>query len=369
MNDHSKHLEAIGGVLAIEASERRIAELEAERTQHLAALQAAEARLVALDAESRQRLEVIGENEKTILALETDRAARLDVIHAAERTIAEIESDRAARLAEILRLQHQPIGDLARQLVRRVVGRGGSAPARAPAGHSVETPVVSGEAPETAVFRSMSTDRALWRIARRNLAVGTVIDVGASNGMWSAVCERHFPSARYLLVEAQETHRHALEAYCRQRPHAEFVLAAGGPRQGEIWFDDSDPFGGLASDTPTASMRRKVPVTTLDHEVATRRLPGPHLVKLDVHGFEVPILEGAIQTLRDAALVVIECYTFRVASGSLLFDEMVAWMRERGFGVIDASEPLWRARDACLWQMDFFFAPLSRPEFASNTWT
>jgi hypothetical protein len=47
---------------------------------------------------------------------------------------------------------------------------------------------------------------------------------------------------------------------------------------------------------------------------------------------------------------------------------MVAWMRERGFGVVDMSEPLWRFGDACLWQMDFFFAPLSRPELNVHTW-
>jgi FkbM family methyltransferase len=226
-----------------------------------------------------------------------------------------------------------------------------------------------GEAAETTIFRLMSTDRALARLARRGVEVGTVIDVGASNGMWSAVCEKHYPRANYLLVEAQETHRPALEEYCRRRPQAAFVLAAAGPRLGEIWFDDSDPFGGLASERQTASMRRKVPVTTLDHEIATRKLAGPHLVKLDVHGFEVPILDGAVETLRHASLVVIECYLFRVAEGCLLFDEMVARMRSLGFGVLDASEPLWRARDGCLWQMDFFFAPLTRPEFASNTWS
>jgi hypothetical protein len=44
-------------------------------------------------------------------------------------------------------------------------------------------------------------------------------------------------------------------------------------------------------------------------------------------------------------------------------------MRERGFGVLDASEPLWRARDGCLWQLDLFFQPLSRTEFAANSWS
>jgi hypothetical protein len=40
---------------------------------------------------------------------------------------------------------------------------------------------------EVVTLRGMSTDRALWRVAARRLDIGTVVDVGASNGMWSAV--------------------------------------------------------------------------------------------------------------------------------------------------------------------------------------
>jgi hypothetical protein len=54
------------------------------------------------------------------------------------------------------------------------------------------------EPAELATLRSMSTDRALWRLMGRGLDVNTVIDAGASNGMWSAVCEKHFPACCIL---------------------------------------------------------------------------------------------------------------------------------------------------------------------------
>ena len=98
-----------------------------------------------------------------------------------------------------------------------------------------------------------------------------------------------------------------------------------------------------------------------------RGLPGPYMIKLDTHGYEVPILLGAKETLRKANLVVIETYNFRIQGSSLLFHEMVAYMRERGFGLIDMSEPLWREFDRALWQIDLFFLPLDRPEFRVNS--
>lgn len=347
------HLDSIAPLLAAEAE----AAIAAKRIEVLEAVFEAErARAQTLERAAAERLEVIRGSEERIVALEADGASRLEQIHRLAEEVTRLRAEVAVPLRTRLK----------ERLLRGPRRLGFEAPPRAV---GATAPTRGEEAPETAVFRTMSTDRALWRILRRGLEVGTVIDVGASNGMWSEVCRAHLPKAKFLLVEAQATHRPALEEYCRRHPEASFVLAAAGPRIGEIWFDDGDPFGGLASERPTAAMKRKVPVTTLDHEVANRGLPGPYLVKLDVHGFEVPILEGASETLRNASLIVIECYVFRVAEGSLLLDEMIAWMRERGFSLVDASEPLWRARDACLWQLDLFFQPASRPELSVHRWS
>jgi hypothetical protein len=68
------------------------------------------------------------------------------------------------------------------------------------------------EPPEIVTLRAMSTDRALWRVANRDLEIGTVIDIGASDGRWSDVCAKHYPDAHYLLIEAQDPHEEALKA-------------------------------------------------------------------------------------------------------------------------------------------------------------
>jgi FkbM family methyltransferase len=224
------------------------------------------------------------------------------------------------------------------------------------------------EAPEIATLRYMSTDRALWRVASRGLEIGTVIDVGASDGRWSVVCAQHFPDPHYLLIEAQDPHEEALKAHIATHPKAQYLLAAAGDSCGEIYFNDDDLFGGIASKVQNADARKVVRQTTIDHEIASRGLPGPYLIKLDTHGYEIPILHGAKETLRKTNLLVIETYNFRLNEGALLFHEMIAYMRECGFGVIDMSEPLWRTRDRALWQFDLFFIPLDRAEFLANSY-
>jgi len=123
------------------------------------------------------------------------------------------------------------------------------------------------EPPEIVTLRAMSTDRALWRVANRDLEIGTVIDIGASDGRWSGVCAKHYPDAHYLLIEAQDLHEEALKAYVSAHPKAQYVLAAAGDACGEIYFDDSDLFTGFASKIRSEGARKVVRETTIDHEI------------------------------------------------------------------------------------------------------
>jgi FkbM family methyltransferase len=203
---------------------------------------------------------------------------------------------------------------------------------------------------------------AYQRIAARGHEIRTVIDVGASDGVWSEALMRHYPTARYLLVEAQPVHHSALREFCARYPNAELALAAAGDRDGRIFFDAQDPLGGQASYTPYPTHNIEVTVTTIDHEIESRKLGGPFLIKLDTHGFEVPILRGAARTLERTEVVVMECYNFRLSPECLLFDEMCSHMETLGFRCIDMVDVARRPHDGALWQMDLVFVRKDRPE-------
>jgi FkbM family methyltransferase len=216
--------------------------------------------------------------------------------------------------------------------------------------------------------RNPSTmEAALARCAARNPGIRTVIDVGASDGRWSRAASRILPPARYFMVEARAEHRPGLARTARDARFS-YEICAAGNRDGEIYFDATELFGGLASETPPEKNAIVVPVRRLDGLARERGLAGPYALKLDTHGYEVPILEGAAGLLAQTALLVIECYNFRVAPRSLLAHEMCAWLEARGFRCIDLCDPLHRARDGALWQMDLFFVPATDAAFASNAY-
>jgi FkbM family methyltransferase len=206
------------------------------------------------------------------------------------------------------------------------------------------------------------------RLASRNHVFNTVIDVGAAVGGWSASFAEAIPGKAHLLIEANSTHEPALSACCAVRRNWGYVLKACGRKPGQVFFDGSDPFGGVASDVATDSATQSVEVTSIDHEIGRLGLKGPFLIKLDTHGYEIPILEGASKTLRSTELLIIEVYNFKLHDGCLRFWEMCQWMYERGFAPIDLFDVLYRPKDGTLWQFDLVFAPNSSLPFARNTY-
>ena len=123
------------------------------------------------------------------------------------------------------------------------------------------------------------------------------IDVGASDGRWTELAMQFFPNAHYLLVEAQEGHRKDLEHFQSKNKNISICMAAAGDTEGEIYFDASDLHAGLASKEKLEKNCITVPVTTIDLQVEKHKLQPPFCIKLDTHGFEIPILEGATKTL------------------------------------------------------------------------
>jgi FkbM family methyltransferase len=215
---------------------------------------------------------------------------------------------------------------------------------------------------------TLSLQAALKRCRQRGPDIGTVIDIGASNGNWSLKARKFFPEADFFLVEAQSAHEKALSRAKARNSWMDYIISAAGDRDGEISFDASDPFGGVASHSKLENDCIIVPMTTIDTLVQKKGLRSPFLLKLDTHGFELPIFVGARETLRQTALVVIETYNFNLTSDSLRFHEMCTFLESRGFRCIDLCEPMHRPGDGAFWQVDLFFVPAGREEFKSNTY-
>lgn len=194
-----------------------------------------------------------------------------------------------------------------------------------------------------------------WMLAQASLRVSprTVVDVGASDGRWSEMASAVWPRSDYLLVEANPTFETALRRTCAKNSRFSYkmVLAAASAGEASCKFHDDNPYQGV--DFGTGPGARLVPTATIDELV--QGFPSPYLVKLDVHGQELPILQGATKVLADACAVVVEVYCWRQCTGSLRFWELCQYMEWLGFRPSDLTDPLYRPYDGRLSQVDMLF--------------
>ena len=110
----------------------------------------------------------------------------------------------------------------------------------------------------------LSLKAALTRCRRRELNIGTVIDIGASDGRWSLKARKFFPDSSFYWSRRKGAHEKALARLKLQKNWLDYIITAAGDRDGEIYFDASNLFGGVASNTPFETNCITVPVKTVD---------------------------------------------------------------------------------------------------------
>lgn len=215
-------------------------------------------------------------------------------------------------------------------------------------------------------FAQFTAPEALARVRAHGFPVASVIDLGASDGRWSRKTMVHFPQARFLAVEPLEERAAALEALKAECPRFDYVIAAAGSGgASEVRLNVSADLDGSTVDGQ-GGQARTVRSATLDELVTERKLPGPHLIKFDTHGFEDEILRGAEETLSRTSVIIMEVYNFQISPHALRFPRMCARMEELGFRCYDMADPLLRPHDRCLWQMDFYFCRADAQPFSHS---
>ena len=192
-------------------------------------------------------------------------------------------------------------------------------------------------------------------LKKQNISVKTILDVGAAKGVWSIALQKLWPCCSFVLFEPLEERKTALENLISANTNFHYIPSAAGKDSSQIKFYISADLDGSGVAKDTDQITRLVSLTSVDLEIKRLKLHGPFIIKLDTHGYEVPILEGCKDIIEHVSLFIIECYGFRIAKHSFLFWEMCRHMDTLGFRLIDIVDVMRRPKDEAFWQCDAFF--------------
>lgn len=170
-------------------------------------------------------------------------------------------------------------------------------------------------------------------------------------------CRRIFPDATYLLIEPLPEYFAGLEDLARRTSTVQVWSGAVGATDGTATIrrhgDQSSML--VATDVEFHGIELEVGLRTLDSLITTEKLRGPELVKLDVQGFELEVFRGAASVLDNAEVLLVELSFRRLYAGQPLAHEVIAFLAQHGFRIVDVCTYSQRARDAALLQSDFLF--------------
>ena len=198
---------------------------------------------------------------------------------------------------------------------------------------------------------------ALQHLKRLGFEPNTIIDVGAGHGTDDLLAT--YPNAFTWWFEPLDEFEPALQKL-RPKYQGKVFIAAVGPTDGEIMLNAHDDAYGSSvlseSDGSIADGRsRRVKAVRLDTVLKGQDLGANVLLKVDVQGFELGVLDGALETLPKCDVVILETSFFRLHDGAPEFYDILHYMKQRGYVAYDLFDGHNRPLDNALAQRDVLF--------------
>lgn len=200
----------------------------------------------------------------------------------------------------------------------------------------------------------------------RGLGIETVLDAGAHTGEFASAIKTLLPRARVYAFEPQPDCHRKLTRRLRRMGGCEAFCLALGDRSGEATLLRSG-FSKASSLLSMGELHRKafpwtaetrpvqVPVARLDELGERLELRPKVLLKLDVQGYELALLQGAEGLLGQIDHVLVEVSLEPLYDGEASFAEIHGFLSERGFRYRGSLDQLPSPLDGRVLQQDAFF--------------
>lgn len=182
-----------------------------------------------------------------------------------------------------------------------------------------------------------------WRpenLRHGNVSPATVVDVGVGYG--TPTLYQAFPHAYHVMIEPLREFEPVLQRLARQHG-GEYHLTAVGSDNGTVAINVDprvlmkssifDRSALTAGDSPVE--RRDIPITSVDHLWKSQDWRPPFGLKIDTEGFEMEVLRGATNFLKQTHFVIAEVSVAPRFRGGYVFADLIALMREHSLHLSD----------------------------------
>ena len=205
---------------------------------------------------------------------------------------------------------------------------------------------------------------ALFNLKNSGFNPTVVFDVGAQVGtpeLYSA-----YPDAHHVFIEPVVECLPILNEIAAKLLSASVINCAISNVNGTKLLSVTPSRQYSSIDAKMGDESREIDVKTVDAIYEDMDIEGPVLLKIDVDGIEIKVLQGSKSILRKDCVVVIEA---SMADENPRFNSVVEFLSSYGYAVYDIVDPLYRQSDWHLWQVDLIFVKTASPIWGSKTYS
>jgi FkbM family methyltransferase len=196
--------------------------------------------------------------------------------------------------------------------------------------------------------------------------IRTVVDAGAHLGEFASAIKSLLPEAMVYSFEPLEDCHERLARRLERMGKGRAFCVALGARQGEATLFRSS-FSKSSSLLPMAELHKQafpwtagtqateVPLRRLDDYLEELELRERTLLKIDVQGFELELLQGAERLLERTHYVLVEVSLRPLYEGGAGFHDVCRYLVARGFAYAGSFDQLCSPLDGQILQQDALF--------------
>ena len=185
-----------------------------------------------------------------------------------------------------------------------------------------------------------TTDTILYLLKKKNYNPNFVIDVGCGYGEWTKKSLKYFKSSNYLLFDGDEKNEDKLKHLSSKYKNIKYMICILSNKiktvkyykngYGSSVYVEKNNLGHDIISSETTTLFDQLPLSDLYNQ--------NNLIKLDVQGYEIDILNGLKEKINLFNVIILEVSVVEYNKNAPLFYEVHTFMDKNNYKLYDLCD-------------------------------
>lgn len=167
-----------------------------------------------------------------------------------------------------------------------------------------------------------------------------ILDIGCGHGEWFLKCINFFPDSKYLLFDGNKLNEDKLAILKKKYINITYKICLLSNSIKQLKFFNMG-YGSSIYEEKTNFSRKieYIKSSTLENELSSLNITSSNnIIKLDVQGSEIEIIEGLGKNISNFEIIILETSVKEYNKGAPLFIDVINFMDKKNYSLYDICD-------------------------------